>query len=474
MPVGQQGFRNLLAGMYVHTGAHITAAPMAHYLATSPEQSRYRYSHDSANVQAYALEKYLLNEPLTMRFRYATNKSRTAYHPFMDYVFRPTAVAHMCSYQCALRVRTTGKTKDTEYFEFLPEHPFRTKDCVVYNNAPTVPCLAWNFLPHTASFSTSLLSPVDTSAPDYMLKEKYARRFMILFLPFRTLADLLEDGSYLRRLQTAIAQHEIASDMLDIADNIQNIHNSLQSEMVENLLTCETSLPESAEFSQEEEEDEDENTTQLLQQIGNLLAPSSAAASITEEPVSFCPRIQTCKNSMDTLKAETVVFPKLEDVFVDSNNGSEPTSTPGTSEIPKYKYKAKTSTLNQLVMKRFLQKENINPSNDNTEENMDLPSNNWKVTATGSWESIVAWGRKANLDNAQQTAFQIMAATFVLTFLDDMDIDETVSNLLHQQKTWLQRLARIDRQPRTRTGPTRLFVTGPAGAGKCKFVLCQL
>ena len=469
LPVSQQGFRNLLAGMYAHTGAHIMAAPMAHYLATSPEQSRYRYSHSSETVQVYALEKFLLNEPLTMRFRYATNKQRIAFHPFMDYIFRPTEVVHLCAYQCAQTLRTVRQKTDQESFEFLSDHPFQNTDCVVYHSVPTVPCFPWNFLPHTTSFTSSLLADVDASAPDYLLKEKYARRFMILFLPFRELNDLMINGSYLQRLQMAIAHDEIAPEMLEVADNIQNIHNSLKSEMVENLLTSETSLPESAEVDADEDSEDDEDVAHLLQQIGNLLAPSSAAASITEEPQAFFRKIPKTKYSMDALGSEPVQFPELEDVFVDAT-GTEATNSQVAPDIPRYKYKATSSTLNRLVMKRFLHNPDEATNTEMPSEDSDV-STNWQVTATGTWESIVAWGRKAKLDTNQQTAFQILSATFVLTFVDDMEIDEVASQRLREQQTLLRRLARIDRQPETKSGPTRLFVTGPAGAGKCTFAV---
>jgi hypothetical protein len=90
---------------------------------------------------------------------------------------------------------------------------------------------------------------------------------------------------------------------------------------------------------------------------------------------------------------------------------------------------------------------------------------NSNVNANGTCESIVLWGRKAGLDPEQQCAFEILAATYVLTFYEDatFDIGEDKSDFT-QRKEKLQLYAR--RKPDS--APLIMFITGPAGAGKCK------
>ena len=41
------------------------------------------------------------------------------------------------------------------------------------------------------------------------------------------------------------------------------------------------------------------------------------------------------------------------------------------------------------------------------------------VNANGTWQSIAAWAMFAQLDIEQQTAFEILVATYVLTFYED-------------------------------------------------------
>jgi hypothetical protein len=50
---------------------------------------------------------------------------------------------------------------------------------------------------------------------------------MLLFVPFRSREDLQPDGGfYQNALQKAHEDGRITNDMIEIADNIQTIHNS--------------------------------------------------------------------------------------------------------------------------------------------------------------------------------------------------------------------------------------------------------
>ena len=87
-----------------------------------------------------------------------------------------------------------------------------------------------------------------------------------------------------------------------------------------------------------------------------------------------------------------------------------------------------------------------------------------------SWKSILAWGRKANLDPEQQTAFEILAATYVLTFFEEGDIDcgnPSQASIMEHFETEKEKLRQLARRKPDQERPLQLFVTGPAGAGKC-------
>jgi hypothetical protein len=66
------------------------------------------------------------------------------------------------------------------------------------------------------------------------------------------------------------------------------------------------------------------------------------------------------------------------------------------------------------------------------------------ANATGSWQSIVVlvqWGKLAELDPEQQTAFEILTVTYVLTFHEDARQDHRAVDLT-DQVGMLQKLTR--------------------------------
>ena len=99
-------------------------------------------------------------------------------------------------------------------------------------------------------------------------------------------------------------------------------------------------------------------------------------------------------------------------------------------------------------------------------------SNKRRVNANGTWDSIVAYGKIAKLDKEQQTAYEILAATYVLSFYEEAEKNLTTEQekQAHQeQKSKLCKLARRGNTSQPMPDqPLRMFVTGPAGAGKCK------
>ena len=140
IPEYQQGFRNLLAAIYIHTNAHITAAPMSHYLAI--HKSRFRYSHNDSWHPFNGIEKLFDKEPMIMRFR-KTGERQVAFHRAMHYLHRPVEFEHMCSYAFEQELQvvslTEAKKLHTEWYEFTHDHPLRESLVVVYRKSLAVP-----------------------------------------------------------------------------------------------------------------------------------------------------------------------------------------------------------------------------------------------------------------------------------------------------------------------------------------------
>jgi hypothetical protein len=64
----------------------------------------------------------------------------------------------------------------------------------------------------------------------------------------------------------------ISEEMIQIAEKIQALHNSLASDIVENLLSAKTELLETSYFEITIEEDDGDNYENVLAGIGELYA----------------------------------------------------------------------------------------------------------------------------------------------------------------------------------------------------------
>ena len=166
-------------------------------------------------------------------------------HRCMNYIYRPILLEHLSAYQYFATVYetrlSTRSKKDNQAMRYLKAHPGHTVFAPCFHNAgkEAIPTFSYNYLPPTRLFQTSLYAPVNKEDIDYLRKEEYCKRFLILFVPFRRLEDLLKDGSYTLHMQAAKRANLINTEMIQIADNIQTIHNSLNSPVMENILISE-------------------------------------------------------------------------------------------------------------------------------------------------------------------------------------------------------------------------------------------
>lgn len=460
MPEYQLGFRRFLTGIYSHTSAHIAAAPLAHHLAL--QGSRFRYSHDSFSLPAHGIEAMLKESKMIMRFR-NINGAQVQYHTAMEYLYRPKELSELCAYRFFSETRSMSlsmaEKEELEYFRFSDEHPLHTTDVLVYRTKPCVPVVSWNWLGTTRGFSTSLLATVNTTHEEYEAREEYCLRFMILFFPFRKMEDLRVDD---HQISFAInhREHRFDSEHLLIADNIQNIHNSLASALTENVLTEGTVEVEDEEVIRNEAADDTDTMLEaMLQSIGGALASTGGTVTHTVESNELNPSFGD--NGIGGCTEYPGSFEDLEDVIENMEQ------TDSGIVVPKpynngTRFTVPISQLNSLVMQRFLCDR---PTELETLSDIPPPPR-VEAKAIGSWESIIAWGKLAGLDPEQQTAFDVLAATYVLSFLNEAENDAEMTPYLKEQLGCLRRLSRYNASDRR---PLRMFITGPPGAGKCKY-----
>jgi hypothetical protein len=465
IPPHQLGFRRMLAAIYIHTSGHIVAAPMAHYMAIN--SSRFLYSHDTCHLPVHAMDTFVKDKNMVMTFRKIGGK-QVVFHQVMNYYHRNPGQDKTCFYQffSEMDFITTAEAdnQNIESFDFTEEHPGHDFNVAVFRisrgKKPFVPVFPWHWLGSTMLFTTSLLEPVTKADPDYQIKEEYAYKCMLLFLPFRSHHDLILEGSYQLRWQQAHQDGLFSDSMIEIAENIQTIHNSLASSIPPNELNMETILEEDDE-EHIQEEAEDSSYKDILARIGDLLASTSSDETpLTEETNTINPNVKALVLKKEILQnKEQITTVELNSVIEFSGEIQEKSKKPA-KENSQNRFFSEYSTLNTLSMQHLLLRREVEGQEDREKEKKI-------VNATGTWQSIVHWGENAKLDAEQQTAFEMLVATYVLTFYDEARADVLDLVDFPRRKEGLCQLARKSMDS---SAPLRLLVTGPAGAGKCECI----
>ena len=140
----------------------------------------------------------------------------------MHYLYRPTEFANMCFYNFTRDIEVVSIQKSdnkAELFFFRDEHPQATQFACKYRARPVIPVFPWTWFPSTRSFETTILTPPNENEKDYLDKELYSRRFLILFYPFRTIDNLKLDGSFVKKFQRAYHAECFDSDTINVANN---------------------------------------------------------------------------------------------------------------------------------------------------------------------------------------------------------------------------------------------------------------
>jgi 6-pyruvoyl-tetrahydropterin synthase len=425
---------------------------MAHYITL--HDSRFRRSHDHSFVPVFGLEKFLDDEEMVMTFK-KVGKQQKAVHRYMDFTYRPAAFEDMCAYQFFEEIEVDYKAKfpkDKESFELQEAHPMAETKVAIYRQCEAVPVFGWSWLPSTEGLGP-LLEPVSETHPFWAKREEYCKRFLILFYPFRDRGDLLSGdvANYQEKFRAVIP--DIDERMLEVANNIQNISNSLKSKMPGNILLDSTDLEEEIAADKEHQSNgEDNDYTNLLSDMQSYLTSIGGDGSdnMTEEATAFEPNFATYTNAGEVITSDEEAFAYINTTAIPADD--ENTNT----QKPERRWHTTTAELNTLLM----------TTRTVTTENQHTP-------VDGSADSIIQYGRDRQLDPEQQLAFQIITATYVLTFFEEAVSDPIVNfPRVDEERAKLNLLAK-PLNPES-TDHLRLFVTGPAGAGKSAILQTML
>ena len=156
---------------------------------------------------------------------------------------------------------------------------------------------------------------------------------------------------------------------------------------------------------------------------------------------------------------------RFEDIFVQQTRRKGSKIAPEmASRRPIY---SSTSELNTLAMQTTISRSQANDDPNKTEKEI--------VDANKTWQSISKWGKNEGLDKEQQTAFEILAAKYVLTFYEEAVVDAAVVDAtgleMESYVKFIEKKANIYKLAQQNINdnkPFCMFITGPMVAGKCK------
>ena len=425
---------------------------MAHYNAIN--ESRFTYSHESSYLPVHGLEGIIEGQNVIMRFRTKFGK-QVGFHKAFNYLYRPPEMAHMHSYKYYSKTKfinmKEARKLSSQSFSYTETHIWRDIEKVIYRTTDAVPSFPWNWLCSTRSFQTSILHPIDKNTFDHRKKQEYCCRFMILFIPFRSKEDLQIDGCYQRGLQKAHADGKITKEMIEIAEHIQTIHNSLASGIPENTLSAETCLVEEGDFENTNNDEETDNYDELMSTMGELFGSLANGGGLKEDS-------KTLDITFGNRQMEGTTEPKtaLEDVIEIRDDRSN-FSNRNQTEYADQRFHSTKTELNRLAMQTTISR---CQADEYTERTI--------INANGTWQSISKWGGNDGLDGEQQTAFEILAARYVLTFYEEAISESTNSETYTAFIDNKHKLYKLTRGNTDDKEPLCMFITGPAGAGKCK------
>jgi hypothetical protein len=203
--------------------------------------------------------------------------------------------------------------------------------------------------------------------------------------------------------------------MIQIAENIQMLHNSLASDIVENSLSAKAVFLETTDFEITSEDDDDDNFENVLASIGKLYATLMNVDELKEDSISLDPKF---RKSQDEESSE-VLIRDLESVIEFSNPEDIRQGNPQKTLEPTERFRPTHHYLNRLALSSIIRRTQANEGNDGVQKEI--------INVNGTWQSIQRWGKNEVLDDNQQTAFGILAAMYVLMSSDKAMIDTTNS-----------------------------------------------
>ena len=471
---------------------------MASFLTRN--NSRFLFSHDFVWCPIRDLEALLQGEKVSAHIKKSSRGcffQNTALH----YLCRPRDQLENCSFKEFLTVwETKNVTKSNEEdllkFENTShfKHPSFRKSRgrqgdrflqgIQKRQRPLLAKVFQHDFPDAAKFNGSILQD---STPITEESETFSKLVLLLFLPLRCLDDMLLNNSYTRRLRRAMNHEKFKGEASEFLQNMQDTcSNCFRADSKEDDLQRRTQPMKDVcddlnLFGDEEEdiEDEDDNQPQGvdLDQFIDMFEDKKDVQNNPIEPGGLPKTID-----FDVVKSKgahrcgyervmdlhttkppnnSFVFPATTRTNGNSTDTPNHQSTTTNNSRPPTMKEVATVMLRKRV-RRTKSFEDITGDENEVEV----------MPADGTAESIIDYADKANLDKEQKRAFEVMAASYCLTF-HEADVSEisgfnrgTIGAIKRAQRKLKILANQMTGNGREKNNQLIMCLHGPGGSGK--------
>ena len=472
-----ESIRRVLVASFSHQKTNIVGSPMASFLTRN--KARFLFSHHPSWCPLRDLKQLLEGNEIEVQV--SQHKGSQFFQTAaLHYLCRPLEL-EQCSpfdfYSKYEVVNVTNKTRDS----LLPfhnshfSHPSladnRFLQGVRLRKTPSIVKVFQYDFADTAKFDGCLLDgnyvPNDEA-------ESYCKHALLLFLNYRSPQDLLPQSSFTECFRSHVHSGRIRPLQLEFLQNIQDVKsNSFRQQHTEDSLERCTQpfLPVSEATKNQAEDENEEDTTlngpALDNMIDLLLNESSNLVSHTDGNLPDTLTFASLRNkgthrggydhiatlSGDSNNASIFVQPTHETTD-DVNNANTENEVEMSSQR-----KPDVSDIVKLLLERTTRRHsNVN----GTVETDTIQA----FEANGSVESIFDWSRQAKLDRRQRRAFEILTATFVMSFYTEAQSDESRAT---RDQVFLKEKRKLETLLETRRRSSKqliLCLHGPGGSGK--------
>ena len=289
-----EGLSRILIGIRTHISSYVIGTPLAYHLLT--KGSRFEFSHDFASLLLGQMEDFTSDMELSFKIRQRKSNNRNESERWIDcftnnIIYRPDELEEVCAYQQVMEYEVIQKSSkrnnsneglnnqlsddcedgcednDVDNLRFKKEHPGYKFVKLKKTKHIKVPII------YSSQFDDIELLEMEKNQNDIgydvkKLRENYARKALLLFLPFRNKDDLVNQNtnSYWDKFEDAKRFNQLYPKALDILQNIQDRHNANKIKKRGDWLHQNTSEPQSDDINEENNQDntEEDDLDQLI------------------------------------------------------------------------------------------------------------------------------------------------------------------------------------------------------------------